>query len=146
MDRKAELAKQEEEAFDGLHAIVEGLTHTDLEEIYSQEDGWTVKDLLWHIGCWSAEACRQLERVRAGTYEDQNWDTDRLNQEFLEASRRMVVETVKAEWVSSRNRLLQEWDALPEVTPDAEEWFFESTAEHYEDHVPALRAWLNSRG
>jgi hypothetical protein len=39
--------------------------------------------------------------------------------------------------------MLQEWNALPELTAKAEEWFVESGAEHYGEHAPRLRDWLD---
>ena len=38
--------------------------------------------------------------------------------------------------------MLSEWNELPEVTPDAEEWFRESGPEHYQEHLPRLREWV----
>ncbi len=76
-----------------------------------------------------------------GTYVEQDWDTDGLNAAFLEVSSGMDLDTVKAEWIAARTRMLKEWDQLEEVTPPAEEWFEESSAQHYEEHMPDLRRW-----
>ncbi len=141
MSRKEELSREEEAGWVEFGALLARLRPEQMIEPYN-EDGWTVKDLLWHLGCWTAEACRQLERIRMGTYEAQDWDTDRLNAEFLETSRGADLDAARAESISARNRLLQEWDAMAEITPDAEEWFGESSTEHYDEHMPALREWV----
>src|SRR6266571_2099294 len=43
---------------------------------------------------------------------------------------------------SARIRMLTEWNALPEVTSKAEEWFAESGPDHYEEHMDRLRDWV----
>jgi hypothetical protein len=43
---------------------------------------------------------------------------------------------------SARNRMLLEWNLLPEITPKAEEWFVESGPQHYEEHMERLREWV----
>ena len=37
--------------------------------------------------------------------------------------------------------ILWKWDAP--FTPDAEEWFVESGAAHYEEHLPRLTEWAD---
>jgi hypothetical protein len=41
---------------------------------------------------------------------------------------------------SARERLLQSFGALGEITPEAGEWFDESGTAHYAEHVPGLQA------
>jgi hypothetical protein len=123
-------------------ALIDGLAPEQLEEPGIGEGLWSVKELLWHFCCWMAEAARQLERVRMGTYEEQDWDTDGLNARYLEEGREQDFATVRAELAAARTRALQEWDALPKVTPEAVEWFGESGPEHYREHLADLRAWV----
>ena len=52
------------------------------------------------------------------------------------------METAKAELMSSRIRMLHALEALPEITPQAQEWFEESGDGHYVEHLPELRAAL----
>ena len=141
MDEKAKLVQEEDEVWAEVSALVDRLTPEQLEEP-GMADDWSVKDLLWHLCCWTAEAARQLERVRLGTYIEQDWDTDGLNQRYLEESRRQDLATVRAELAAARTRALQEWAALEEVTPDAIEWFGESGPEHYLEHLSDLRPWV----
>jgi hypothetical protein len=51
-------------------------------------------------------------------------------------------ETAKAELVSSRSRMLGVLAVLPEITPQAQEWFEESGDLHYLQHLPELRTAL----
>lgn len=142
MDRKDELVKLDEDRWNDVNNLVTRLSPEQVEESGLTEEGWSVKDLLWHFGCWSAEAARELERISMGTYVEREYDTDQLNAEFLEAGREMDLATVKTEWMAARNRALQQWAALDRITPEAEEWFGESGYQHYDEHLPDLRRWV----
>jgi len=141
MGRRKDLLKGEDEAWDEVCRVVDGLTPEQIEEPGMTEAGWSVKDLLWHLQCWMAEAARQLERIRMGTYEEQDWDTDGLNRRYFEESQGLDLATVRVCLSAARNRMLQEWGALSELTPEAVEWFEESGPVHFRDHLPELRAW-----
>jgi Mycothiol maleylpyruvate isomerase N-terminal domain len=145
MDRKRELAAAEDAAWVELWGLMESAGPDRVDEPGYSED-WSLKDLMAHIGCWQAEAVQVLEQVRNGTYSPRQIDVDTMNQGFYEANRDLPVSVVRAEMWSARNRMLQEWGALPEVTPKAEEWFVESGAEHYGEHLPRLREWLAGTG
>ena len=49
------------------------------------QEGWSAKDLIAHIGSWLAEAGMVLERIRFGTYQQEEIDIDAMNQAFYEA-------------------------------------------------------------
>ncbi|MEX0992200.1 MAG: maleylpyruvate isomerase N-terminal domain-containing protein [Actinomycetota bacterium] len=146
MDRKQELVEAEEASWDEFHGLLNRLTPEQMDEPTLNPDGWSVKDLIWHMGCWAAEGASALERIRMGTYAEEDWDTDAKNATFLEEGRRMDLDTVRSEWSAARNRCLQEWNALVEITPDAEEWFYEEGPEHAADHLPELRRFVEGVG
>jgi len=134
--------RREDEAWSRFEAVIESLTEEQvIEPGYYVDDGWSVKDLIGHIGSWMAEASSMLERIRFGTYEPDTRDTDDLNKEFYEANRDLPLGLVLAECHSARARILQEWDALPEITTEAVEWFEESAAKHCAEHQPRLEEW-----
>jgi hypothetical protein len=123
---------------------MDALTPHQMPEPGLTPEGWSVKDLLFHLGAWWAEAFIMLQRVRAGTYDGKGEaeEVDELNRRFLEEGRRLDLPTVKAELYSARNQALLGFAALPELTPEAEEWFRESGPEHYDEHLDDLRAWV----
>lgn len=102
---------------------------------------WSVKDMLGHIGAWQAEAVQIFEQIRVGTFRPVPIDVDAMNAEFVEALRDQPMFVVRAEAAASRTRFVQEFDRLPEVTRDAEEWFVESGQAHYREHLPRLLDW-----
>ena len=143
MDRRTELIREEDRGWAELHALIDRLSEGDLLRPGYTRD-WTVKDMLGHLACWWAEAASQLERTRVGTYEPRKVDVDRLNAQFYEAMKDIDPHTVLAELHASRNKALEELGRLPELTPPAEEWFTESGARHYDEHLPELRAFVES--
>jgi hypothetical protein len=142
MDRRKKLCSQEEAGWNELHGLLDLLSPQELESAILNPDGWAPRDVMFHIGAWQAEAGRQIERMIAGTYEEPDLDIDALNGEWLALSRGLDLKTAEAELCSSRNRMLQEFASLPEVTPEAEEWFAESAHLHYQEHLPELDAWV----
>jgi hypothetical protein len=140
-DVKRELLEQDDAGWTELRSLIGGLTPGQLEEKGYQQD-WSVKDLTAHIGCWFAEAAVMLERMRMGTYAREPIDEDDLNRQWFETWRDKDLPMVKTELMAARARMLEEWDRLPDADEDARRWFYESTAEHYEDHIPRLREWV----
>lgn len=142
MGRREELLHEEERAWQALQDLLARLGPERVEEPGVTDEGWSPKDVLWHLGCWAAESARELARIRMGTYVDREYDTDAVNREFFEAGRELGLSTVKTELTSARQMARQAWAALPEPTPDAEYWFQEAGPIHYGDHLKDLRAFL----
>lgn len=144
-DPKRELCEKDDEGWAELRSLVDGLT-LDQTEQTGYYDDWSVKDLLAHVASWFAETAMMLEQMRMGTYERQRLDVDGLNQQWFETWRDKDLRTVRTELMAARSKMLDEWDRLPEVDGEARRWFSESTAEHYEEHVPRLREWVTKLG
>lgn len=83
-----------------------------------------------------------LERMLVGTYRREEIDIDEMNRLSLEAMRDLPFDLVNAQAWAARTRLLQAWDELWELTPDAVFWIQKSGAEHYQEHLPRLREWV----
>ncbi len=143
MDRRSELVRAEDEGWAELNALLGRLSPEQLEEPGLYRDGWSAKDLMWHIACWSAECARAFEQMRMVTYEGEpEYDIDAVNREWFEVSRTLDLSTVRTEWVAARTRMLQELAAFPELTGEADEWFDETGPIHYAKHADDLRGWV----
>ena len=142
MDRKQELLRIERERWAMFRDLVDRVPIDRFDEPTLNPDGWSVKDLLWHMASWDREAAFALEQVQLGTYEDGDWGTEEKNERFLIEGRATRPATVRAEWLASRDRLLAEMASVPEVTPPVEEWFSESAYKHIEDHAPELSSFV----
>ena len=144
MANRAELTAAEEAAWGEFMTVVSSFGPEEVEEPGYSDDGWSVKDLIAHIGAWHVIAARVFERVRQGTYRKQPYDVEALNRQYYEANKDLPPSVVKGECEASRNRMLGEWNELPEATPETAEWFRESGPEHYAEHLPRLREWAGA--
>ena len=143
MGKREDMIAAEERSWNELHALVADLTTEDMEARGMGPDEWSVKDAMWHLGCWTAEGAQQLEAIRLGTYVEQDWDNmDELNDKMTAEGRRQDLATVKTELTSARNRALQEFGAIDTITPEVEEWFSEGGPEHTDEHLSELKAWI----
>jgi hypothetical protein len=134
--------KAEDAGWNELHALVDSLTPEEAERSGYYEEGWSAADMLAHIGSWLAAAGAVLERIRAGTYQPEEVDVDAWNERFLQAMKGVRFPDVKAQAYASRARMLQAWDQLAELTPDAMFWIRKAGADHYAEHLPRLREWV----
>jgi len=138
----SELLAAEDAGWEELHALFDSLSPEQAERPGYYPEGWSPKDLLAHIGAWLAEAGVVLERILVGTYRPEEIDVDAMNEQFLEAMGDLPLRTVQAQAWAARTRMLQAWQALPALSPDAAFWISKSGAEHYAEHLPRLREWV----
>jgi Mycothiol maleylpyruvate isomerase N-terminal domain len=138
----AELMTAEDAGWGEVHALMDSLTPDQAERPGYYPEGWSAKDALAHIGSWLAEAGVLLQRIAMGTYRPEEVDVDAMNEQFLAAMKDIPLQTVRAQATAARARMLQAWEALPELTPDAAFWIHKSGAEHYAEHLPRLREWV----
>jgi hypothetical protein len=139
---KRELVEADDRAWARFLDTVESLAEEQiLEPGYYPDGGWSVKDLIAHIAFWMTEAANKLEQIRMGTYRSEDIDTDAMNLLCFETNKDVPLPLIRAECFAAHTRMLQELDALPEISPDAEEWFAESAYVHCADHQPRLDEW-----
>jgi hypothetical protein len=139
----ARLISEEERGWAELRVVLRRIPQARLEEPSVTDDGWSPKDVMFHVGAWLALAARQLDRIREGTYAIDGITADERNRDWLALSRTLDVPTVRAELESSRLIAHDALAALPAVTPEAREWFEESAQLHYAEHLPGLVRWLD---
>jgi hypothetical protein len=142
-DLRRRLREAEEVAYAEFLAQIDGLSHAEWEEPFLGSQGWSAKDIVFHVAAWLTSCGHELERIRAGTYVDgevEDEEVERRNLEWFEVSTALDVETVRAELAAARARMLQEFEAS-EPVPAAVEWFTESGDLHYRDHAEQLRRW-----
>jgi hypothetical protein len=144
MGRREELLRAEELGWHSLNELIGLLSDEQVERPGYAPEGWSVKDMMWHIACWSADCVRAFEQMRHGTFTGATIqeDTDVVNARWFEQSKRLDLETVKAEWYASRTLMVERFGEIAPLTPDADEWFEETGPLHYEKHLGGLRSWL----
>lgn len=124
-----------------FHTLVDQLTPEEALEPGYFPEGWTVRDLIGHIGAWLAEAAQLFEQMRAGTYSEGELDVDAANARFFELMRGLPLETVHLQAWSARWRMISVWGQLPEPTEASRRWLAKAGGEHYAEHLPRLRVW-----
>jgi len=106
------------------------------------EEGWSPKDVMYHVAAWAEEAATVLGRIAAGTHTGNDPDTQALNEEWFEVGRGLDDDVVRIRFAKGRTAMRQAFTRLPEVDAAAWEWFEESGPRHYEEHLPDLLAFL----
>ena len=106
------------------------------------DEGWSPKDVMYHVAAWSEEAAKVLGRIAAGTHREGDLDVRALNEEWFEAGRGLDDDVVRIRFAKGRVAMRQVFSALTEVDATAWEWFEESGPRHYAEHLPDLRSFL----
>ena len=106
------------------------------------EEGWSPKDVMYHVAAWSEEAAKVLGRIAAGTHRENDPDIQALNEEWFEEGRGLDDDVVRIRFAKGRVAMRQVFSTLTEVDAQAWEWFEESGPRHYEGHLPDLRSFL----
>ncbi len=141
MTTKAELLAAEDAGWAEFREALAAISIDQYDVPGYFAEGWSVKDLIGHIGAWAAEAQCVLEQIRNDTFDDTPLDVDAVNERFFDGNRDLPLSVVQAEAWAARTRMLTELWGLREVTPTAESWFVEGGVQHYAEHLPRLREW-----
>jgi hypothetical protein len=142
-DRDEELRAAEGRLWTEIHDLVDSLPPGKAAEPGYFVEGWSAKDLVAHIGSWLAEAGVLLEQIAAGTYRAHEVDVDAENARFYAAMHDVAFEDVRAQAFAARERMLRAWGSLPERSADADRWIAKAGPDHYAEHLPRLREWVD---
>ncbi len=148
IDRRR-LLREEDDAWAMLDETFARVRDARFEEPTLTPEGWSPKDAMFHVSGWTADCALQLDRIGAGTFdalEETREAIELQNQAWFEVSSAMSAADVRATFVPSRQRMVQAFGRLDEVTTEAVEWFEESGALHYAKHVEDLRSFLGEAG
>ena len=143
MTDKAELTAREAETWMAFRTEVDAFTREQMELPTANADGWSIKDVLWHIAHWWSDLAGMIEEVNAGKPfveppEDEEATTAE-NARVLEEGRALALDDVIGGVANARARLLAVWLELAQVDEALEQWFVWETIEHYEEHLADVR-------
>jgi hypothetical protein len=136
---------EEDAAWRMLRDVFDRIPDERFEEPTLAGDGWSAKDVMFHLAGWMDDCGEQLERMWAGRFDpdDETRESiERRNLEWFEVSRTLRVADVRDGFAAARRRMREVFGTMDVVTPDAIAWFEESGALHYEAHARDLRSWL----
>jgi hypothetical protein len=137
MGNRDDLARKEADAWAAFGRMVDAVPRERRGEPLLDE-GWSVKDLVWHVAYWWSDATRCLSEMAAGMYEDVAVDVEATDARVVEESRLMSWAEVEGGAETIRRRLMNAWASAPD-DETASERFRSATLEHYERHLPELR-------
>ena len=112
------------------------------EEPSVTPEGWSPKDVMYHVAAWTEEAATVLGRIAAGTHRESDLDTQSKNEEWLDVGRGLEEDVVRIRFAKGRTAMRQAFARLDDVGGDAWEWFDESGPRHYAEHAADLRSFL----
>jgi Mycothiol maleylpyruvate isomerase N-terminal domain len=140
---RTDITARERQAYEAFQALCDAIPAERAEDPVLR-DGWSLRDVLHHIAFWWDDLEGAMEAIRTGVAREQR-DTDTENARALAEGRSRSFAEVRAGYEGSRKHLLAVWARAPE-DPHAEEVFVWETVEHYQEHEPALRDFLDSLG
>jgi hypothetical protein len=147
---KQTLTEREAEAWAEFRAQVDRLTPEQREQPDANADGWSMRDVLWHIAHWWNDLAGMVEEVnRGGTFVEPPEDDEATNADnarILAESRQMTIDAVERRVLVARERLLAAWSTLSELDEALERWFVWETIEHYEEHLDDARRFAEEVG
>jgi len=151
MGRRESLLRAESEGWEQLNAILSRSDPEQLERPGMNAEGWSVRDLMWHVAYWCADTARAFGQMRDGTFDasaepEGPAEVDPINDAQFQRSRSLSLDAVRDEWFAARAVMLTRFGELAEPTAEADLWFDETGPLHYREHLPALRAWLGAEG
>jgi len=139
------LLKEEGTAWQELMGVFEAIPADRFEEAGVIAEGWSPKDVMFHIGAWLAECSSVLDRISAGSgniEDDDDAATDAKNATWFNMSRETDAATVRQGFAAARQDACKRFAEMAAPTSEAWSWFEESGPRHYEEHGAELRAWL----
>jgi len=138
----AGLLAEEERGWLALTEVFGDVSPDRFDEPSVTGEGWSPKDVMYHVAAWSEEAAKVLGRIAAGTHVESDLDIQALNERWFEEGRGIEDDVVRIRFAKGRMAMRQVFSALAGVDAQAWEWFEESGPRHYAEHLPDLRSFL----
>jgi hypothetical protein len=141
------LLAEEDAGWRELLAVFESMPPERFDESGVTPEGWSPKDVMFHIGAWLSECTAVLEAIGSGGeategHGDDAVTTDSKNAAWFNMSRELDVQTVRRDFESARAIARQRFSQMTDPTPEGWSWFDESGPIHYAEHGKDLREWL----
>ena len=151
--------EDERDAFRAYEAL-DALTDEQLDRPVEAAGGWSGRDLMGHMVVWQEAALASAKELAVGEQSpsmdrlDAEWKVpgagDRMNEEAMERFRALPLSEVRERFRTVSGELRGYLTVVPEVrwikNAQHQEYFFGETTEHYEEHLPQLRAILDAAG
>jgi uncharacterized protein (TIGR03083 family) len=140
MDRE-EMLGREDEAWERFAETVRAVP-ADRREVEGVVPGWTVHDLVWHVGYWAGYAADVIERDRAGETDLEPAGSQLEEAEIVATGRGMSWDEVVRRTEQGRDRVRAAFSSSPDPGDTAVGWFRDDTFDHYDEHTAEIRAFV----
>ena len=151
--------EDERESFRAFEAL-DALTDEQLDRPVEGAGGWSGRDLMGHIVLAQEVALAAATELAVGEQSpsmarlDADWAIpgmgDRINEDGLVRFRAMPMADVRRRFRQVAGELRGYLTVVPETRwvkhAAHQEWFLGETIDHYEEHLPGLRAILEAAG
>jgi hypothetical protein len=141
MDRE-EMLKREDEAWGRFAETVDAVP-ADRRDVEGVVPGWTVHDLVWHVGYWAGYAADVIERDRAGEGALEPPDSQLEDEEILATGRGMSWGEVVRRGEQAHKHVRAAFSKSTDPGDIAVEWFRDDTFDHYDEHATEIRAFVS---
>ena len=138
MDRE-EMLGREDEAWLRFAETVRSVP-AERRDVEGVVPGWTVHDLVWHVGYWAGFAGDVIERDRAGETDPEPAQPEEA--EVLATGRGMSWDEVVRRAEECRDRVRAAFSSSPDPGDVAVRWFQEDTFDHYDEHTAEIHAFV----
>ena len=113
-------------------------------------EGWSVKDVVAHVGTWDGEALKALPLIMQSQRPPRYGGVDNFNARQYEANARLSLPEARAALATTHQRLLDFLATVPESWFAGETRFRHrlrlDTWAHYPEHTQAILNWRCARG
>lgn len=102
---------------------------------------WSVKDVLGHLAYWESDAVARIERLARGEPprdSDGDSDYERINQREAAKRTDLPLGAVRRELEETHTALAAALQQVETIDPDL---ITGATSDHYDEHLPDLRAF-----
>jgi len=94
---RADLLELELERWVLLEGLLDDVAAARANDPTLTPEGWSVRDLVWHMARWNDVVATQLESMHAGTFDERfDWNTEENNARFLASGRSVTYEDARA--------------------------------------------------
>lgn len=145
MADREELLRDEETAWGTFVAEV-GRVPEHVRGTVGVVPGWSVNDLVYHVGKWAAVGAEKLELLRDGENPESDADWDERNRVWAAESKSVSYEDAMAMAIRERERTRGVLAEVATVDHEVEAWFKEETIDHYLEHAQEVARFADSLG
>lgn len=141
------LLAEEDAGWRELLAVFDSVPAERFDESGVTQEGWSPKDVMFHVGAWLAECAAVLDGIGTGApvtegHGDDATSTDTKNAAWFNMSHVMDEPTVRDGFESARADARRIFAEMTDPTAEGWSWFEESGSLHYAEHGKDLLAWL----